>query len=894
MTRHRESIHRKPVRLPDKLMTLGALYISLSGLIALIGWHVGSVAMMKIFPNFSPIQYNPALGFLLAGIGIITLLKGYRRLTLTIGSILVTYGFLTSIQFLFGVNIGIDELFIKSYIEPDAEFPGRASIFTALNFIWMGAGLIAPFVVKKMHIRQMSIRILGVFILALNNVAIFSYWCGTDVIKGAMGFDRIQLSLLPEMYTFAFAIIMYAWTHCKTTKDLIPPLLPVPATVGVWIGAILLWHIMVSNELLHVYENEQTQIGLIEYSIETNLDNNIEAIGRLVQRWENTNGTAEKEWRADVSELIEDIEGMVSVHWIDAEFKQRWSVPRSEHKFPYPPMSLHIEEIQEVAMEMARKQDVMMMSRPILFQSPKFYGFIVYAPIYINGIFDGWTICIFDFDEFMNAVIPQDLNKNYNITVSTGGVDVFQNNSKPRSAKVLTVPQQSFEIFSTKWNVKLMATEELFEDMKTTVPIFMLIAGNIMTLFVAIAVYFAQKSYTRSNELEKAFVELQATRNQTETILHSIGEGIVGINLEGKVMFINPVGESMLGYDHGALKNKFIEHENGAFHANFHHIYELILEDDLKPVNEALFWRQNGSSFSVEYTTAPIWINNVKRGAVIVFRDITQRKEAEAQMAEYLVQIQKANKELSVAQKQAEQANIAKSAFLANMSHEIRTPLNGVIGTTSLLLNMNLDEKQKRYVNMINLSGNVLLEILNDILDFSKIEAGEFRLERIPCNLNLVVEEVQHIMDSKASEKGIKIKKECIGNCPPEVLGDPTRLRQVVTNLVSNAIKFTEKGSIKINLETKESDEESALIRLSVVDTGIGIPTDKLDKLFEKFTQADVSTTRKFGGTGLGLAICKQIIELMGGTIGVDSLDGQGSTFWFELRMPIAKKVEQS
>jgi PAS domain S-box-containing protein len=388
------------------------------------------------------------------------------------------------------------------------------------------------------------------------------------------------------------------------------------------------------------------------------------------------------------------------------------------------------------------------------------------------------------------------------------------------------------------------------------------------------------------SRLDAVIAELRKSESRTRAITGSAQEAILMMDPQGCISYWNPAAERVLGYTAGEALGR--------------PLHALLTPERFRPAHETAYpeflrtgegaavgqtldlaaIRKDGVEIDVRLSLSAIFLDGGWH-AVGILSDVTERLRAERQLIEANTRLAEASEEAKALAEQANQASRAKGEFLANMSHEIRTPMNGIIGMTGLLLDTELTPDQRQYTQIVRSSGDTLLALINDILDFSKIESGKLELEELSFDLRTTLEDAVEILAVKAQQKGLDIVCMVDADLPEYVRGDAGRLRQIAVNLCANAVKFTDTGSVTLHASLDSEDERSVTVRFSVTDTGIGIASDKLPILFAAFTQADGSTTRKYGGTGLGLAISKQLAELMGGTIGVKSKLDSGSTFWF-------------
>lgn len=375
---------------------------------------------------------------------------------------------------------------------------------------------------------------------------------------------------------------------------------------------------------------------------------------------------------------------------------------------------------------------------------------------------------------------------------------------------------------------------------------------------------------------------------QFQQVVESAPNGMLMIDPNGKITLLNKQVESMFGYTRedmlGQPVEMLIPERFRAHHPSHRSGYFSAPASRVMGAGRELFGlHKNGTEFPVELGLNPIDTPTGKRALASII-DITLRKRSESALSQATRDLEWKNQELSEARDQAIQAGQAKTDFLATMSHEIRTPMNGVIGMTTLLLDTELTPEQKGYLDTLKHSGESLLRIINDILDYSKIEAGKFTIEHIPFDLRMTIEDTLDILAPTAQGRQLELVGLIDAQTPRTVIGDPGRIRQILTNLIGNAIKFTEKGEVLIQVLQTEESHGSVTLRFEVIDTGIGLTPEAQAKMFQAFSQADSSTARKYGGTGLGLSICKRLVELMNGQIGLQSMPGLGTRISFTVK----------
>ncbi|HSD58081.1 MAG TPA: PAS domain S-box protein, partial [Methanotrichaceae archaeon] len=505
-----------------------------------------------------------------------------------------------------------------------------------------------------------------------------------------------------------------------------------------------------------------------------------------------------------------------------------------------------------------------------------------------ENMLDGFAYCKMLYDDQGRPVDFVYLEVNSAFERLTGLKDVI---GKRATQAIPGIMEEHPELFDTYSRVALTGRPEKFE-----------IEFKPLGIWLSISVYSTERGYfvavfdnitdrkksekelheardelemrvaERTMDLQKANLALRDAKDHLDMILNSIGDPVFVKDRQHRCILVNDASCKLFGHSRDDIIGRtayelFPTKEMADISwAKDEEVFLTGVEN----VNEETNSYASGVTRTVLVKKTPYRDKSGNELLVGVTRDITDRKLAET--------------ELQRAKEAAEAASKTKSEFLANMSHEIRTPMNAVIGLTGLLQRTDLNEEQRDYVETIRSSGDSLLSVINDILDFSKVDSGKIELETQPFNLKDCVEDSLDLVATDASNKGLNLSYTIDTSSPGTIIGDPARLRQILINLLSNAIKFTDKGKVTVAVSSKKLEGDDHEIHFAVKDTGIGIPEDKVSRLFQPFSQVDASTTRLYGGTGLGLAISKRLVEMMGGRIWAQSEVGNGSTFHFTIQ----------
>jgi PAS domain S-box-containing protein len=873
-------------------LTAAGLLLAL-GTMTIVGWYAQVPLLIQVHPSFPPMQFTSALGFVALGVGFLAL--AWRRCwqVRAMAVVAAACGLLLLLErglgadfypgHLVGVADGVFTESLQMYADPIA---GVCFVLTAAILWCWARGAESRNLLVVVTLLGAGVGICALFGL-LGHLTGFTRAWGQPVT--CMAAQEVAGFGVVAAMALAFSL-----SKLWGAREGLPSWLPAAAAAGFIASTLVLWQALSVQEKRRIERAVQTEAATVRREL---LEKTPPQFSALVYEAKHRPPPGSKpdlddrarEGALFLAQLVEQPDRQ-NLGTIDAAGTLKWSSKVEDVDRTKGRVFGSEEQFQQVMAQLRSRTQLTLLRAPGAWQGGR-RTLLVFAPFAVpDKTPAGGILIAYSVQELLDGVLHSNVAAGYAITVSDGGEQIYRRNAS--DSEYQEEWQQSFRItfFEMDWQVSVWPTEDVLAPEKFSLPKATLLVGAVMALLLALAVHLAQTARRRAWDLEKEVGERKRAEEmvaQERYLLHALLE-----NVPDAIYFKDPdgrftrVSRALMNRLNLVEPDEIIGKDDGAF---FDAEYARAARaDDLEVLRtgQSLLGREErqrrpGDPVRWLLTTRMPCRDRERNitGTIGISRDITDRKRAE--------------EELRQAKEEAEAASLAKSQFLANMSHEIRTPMNGILGMAELALTTTLTVAQREYLEMVTGSAESLLTVINDILDFSKIEAGKLALDRSAFRLRTCLTEALKPLELRAQQKGLELRCDIAEEVPDNLFGDAGRLRQVIVNLVGNAIKFTEAGKVALAVEKRDSTAEDLCLQFTVTDTGIGIPLEKQQIVFNAFEQGDGSTTRKFGGTGLGLAIASNLVSMMGGRIWLESEAGRGTTFYFiahfDLKTPLPK-----
>jgi PAS domain S-box-containing protein len=846
------------------IQTSSGVAAVLLGLVVIVGWQIGSPTLTQVRPGLPAMQYVNALAFAIAGVGLLSAAVARDEVAGIAGLLTGVIGLLSLTQDLLNVDPQVDLFFgVTAYLTSGAATPARMPPNAALCLALAGTGMFLRRAIGSARM-SMPTSFLGATTAALGLVAVVGY--ATDLSTG-YGWGRLTSMALHTAIGFLVVgcgLAVRGW--CDT--PIVSPI-RLPALVGVasLTASIAVWHALAAHDRERTYQLMASHAKYLRAAISEPLETELRELERMAQR--GRGAPALETWLEAARQHLEDFDAAVALERVDVASGTRWVIPDDQRMSAVPV------DIREQTLRAAIKSRSAVVSGTVRLSGGS-TGLVLAVPVLQLDVPTGGVLSVVRFDRLVERAIDGQDQFGYQLAILDGVGHVLGRDHAASEVEAW-VTEIDLGLRDAPLHLRLWPTPARLAQLEGRLPSLMLAGGLLLSAVLTSMTFFAGTSRRRERQLRAAAQELRESEERYRSLIDSASDMIYRVDVQGYFTFVNPVATRVM---HRTLTDLLGLH------------YRELVEPESRDDVERFYVDQIQRRVAHTYFEFParsgdgsrVWIGQnvqllIDRDQVIglqaVARDITERKRADAEIAK--------------ARDAALASDRLKSEFVANVSHELRTPMNGILGLTELLLETDLTPEQRDHAVTVRECGETLLVLLNDILDLSKVAAGKLDIQTLAFEPRVLVQQTADLFGDRARRKGVDLVCLVHHDVPDRVLGDPGRVRQILTNLLGNAVKFTDAGEITVRVASERTVGPGLLLRLEVADTGIGVSPEASAQLFQPFVQADGSITRKYGGTGLGLVISKQLAELMGGEMGMTSQAGQGSTFWFTVRTtPVA------
>lgn len=856
------------------------------GIAIMYRWLTNQPLFFQIDLNYQPIP-NGAVAFILAGLIFLSFNFSQSWITQILNFFLFLFGALSLIEYLFNIDLRIDSLLWKAKVFSQNIPSGRIPSGAAFCFTLLSIGVFLTKDKQRSRLLATFVHLLGTVISAMGLVSLIRYLDGSHENNGLIHLIPMAMPGAICFTLLGLGLIAYEMQSEKKEQSIIPFWLAPAVGVFYLVVTLSLTQSVFTKDKISTQVRIEAELEQASANIKRVVQAHLLSLERLKSQWENNSIHNQQEWDKLASFYIQGDDD-IAIAMLSSSSEVIWTAPNQYKN------ALIKSKLPGVLQKQSRHKFSIILVEGLLRDVPEM---MLIAPIKMLDNSQGLLISLLDIPILLDHLFNQQLHPGYYAEVTSGKKTLFATQAEKLGYKDDFNGKTQFSLGDLNWTITIWKDPAITNDTQElwmkifTIGVLLMAVLSVFLMHYTGQAYFRSKQVSQINQELKeeikqhkeAAIALLESRAENQAILDHLSDSILTIDSAGIIRSCNKATSAIFGYEESELKGaRFSFLLSKASQDYFEHFLtnyykEITPRIDQQP-SSLHGKRKSRQIFPLDLVIAPMKLKN-EYLLTFLMRDATERVKNEKLLL-------KSRKDLERSKEAIEQTSNAKSDFVASMSHEIRTPLHAILGMVDLLSSSPLNAEQTQFVKVCESAGNHLLEIVNDILDFSKIEWETLDLTFENFNLHELIKKIHEQMIYHSQKKGIAFSYNIFPEVAVYVRGDPYHLKQILVNLISNAIKFTNKGQVSLSVEPNLHQTGGDFLLFNVQDSGIGIPLEKARQIFSLFFQADSSITKKYGGTGLGLAISKRLVEKMKGTIWFESEEGEGSTFHFAIPLP--------